>query len=755
MKKLLALVLALVMTLSLAMVGTNAAFKDADKINNQEAVDVMALVGVLKGDENGNFNPADKIHRDAAAKIISYLKLGDGETADAIPGSESFTDVAVSNWAAGYIAYCATEGIINGDGAGHFFPANNVTGYEFGKMLLVVLGYNPGVDGLTGENWQVNTAKLMKQKGLLTGVTTAASQAITREEAAQMAFNALKANMVEGDAGTTVTVGGVPVTTGGSKSKDIEPAVKLMADLYPGLECNEKSSNVDAFGRQLRTWTLNKNAKTAVTVPASNADLSYVGMVSGKTLLADLGLKANATIASDKITITKNNKAISSKTVDKDATNIFNSKHSEVEVYDNGDGTYDVIVVEYKFGNVSTVNTKEGTITVAGKTFKATGYEKGDAVLYTEADGEIQSVQTPKAIDGKVTALTPYSSYDRVTINGENYNADSDKAPLKMKGTFYQSVDSYIVGYDEENVEAPAELYAYVYSIIETGSSKVSEDGFESDTKTLTAYYVDGDGVTGKAVVNAKDTRIKNASKPGEGDTGVYQYSLTANGEFKTESDKLAPATVVVNKDTKKIGSDFLSSKTEFVFVDTADSKLTVSTKTGYKNVDISDKAVVIANKDKVVTVFVMAKAAAEKSDAMYAFLKSTKATQTLDAKDNIVYNYTVIADGKETKLVGDKDTFASFEAGQYFEYTLKDGKLDTVTKVAADITGAEYVETIDDYIVYKTGKTVDLASGCVILDGEDNFKATTLEKGDEISIYLNSKGAAEMIVVTKNFVEE
>ena len=46
MKKLLALVLALVMSMSLVTI-SNAAFKDADKIDYKEAVDVMNAVGVF------------------------------------------------------------------------------------------------------------------------------------------------------------------------------------------------------------------------------------------------------------------------------------------------------------------------------------------------------------------------------------------------------------------------------------------------------------------------------------------------------------------------------------------------------------------------------------------------------------------------------------------------------------------------------------------------------------------------------------
>ena len=69
MKKLLALVLALVMSMSLVTI-SNAAFKDADKIDYKEAVDVMNAVGVFIGDEKGNFNAKENLTREQAAKII-------------------------------------------------------------------------------------------------------------------------------------------------------------------------------------------------------------------------------------------------------------------------------------------------------------------------------------------------------------------------------------------------------------------------------------------------------------------------------------------------------------------------------------------------------------------------------------------------------------------------------------------------------------------------------------------------------------
>ena len=73
MKKLLALVLALVMTLGLATVSTNAKlsdFPDAKSINFDEAAAVMNAVGVFMGDQNGEFRPEAQLTRAEAATIL-------------------------------------------------------------------------------------------------------------------------------------------------------------------------------------------------------------------------------------------------------------------------------------------------------------------------------------------------------------------------------------------------------------------------------------------------------------------------------------------------------------------------------------------------------------------------------------------------------------------------------------------------------------------------------------------------------------
>ena len=76
MKKFLSLVLALTMALSLVTVSAGAAdFEDDGDITYQEAVNVIAGIGVVDGYSDGTFNPDGVLTRGAAAKIICNLNF--------------------------------------------------------------------------------------------------------------------------------------------------------------------------------------------------------------------------------------------------------------------------------------------------------------------------------------------------------------------------------------------------------------------------------------------------------------------------------------------------------------------------------------------------------------------------------------------------------------------------------------------------------------------------------------------------------
>ena len=133
MKKLLALVLALVMSMSLA-VTSNAAFKDADKVEHKEAVDMMTALGVINGMPDGSFNPDGNVTRAEMAKMISIIALGNVDAAAFIGTSTDLTDIS-GHWAEGFIKYCYSQGVIAGKGNGIFDPNANVTAVEAAKML--------------------------------------------------------------------------------------------------------------------------------------------------------------------------------------------------------------------------------------------------------------------------------------------------------------------------------------------------------------------------------------------------------------------------------------------------------------------------------------------------------------------------------------------------------------------------------------------------------------------------------------------
>ncbi|MCB6900376.1 S-layer homology domain-containing protein [bacterium 210917-DFI.7.65] len=236
LKKVLSLVLALAMALSLmtaAFAADASDYKDYSKVTYKEAVDVMTAAGIFNGGDGNNFNPDATLNREQAAKIITYMLVGQ-DAADKLTASIApYADVAATRWSAGSIAYCTNEGIIAGDGNGRFNPTDPVTGTQFAKMLLVALGYDPQIEQLVGNSWAINVSKLaLGDADLDDGMEEIAlSVNLTREQAAQMAFNAMQATLVEyeDNGGKIELPGGIVIVTDPSKATPVTSKVKADA----------------------------------------------------------------------------------------------------------------------------------------------------------------------------------------------------------------------------------------------------------------------------------------------------------------------------------------------------------------------------------------------------------------------------------------------------------------------------------------------------------------------------------------------
>ena len=189
MKRLFALLLALVLLVSatpLAGAFTDDAGMDD---NYKTAVEEMAQQKIISGFTDGSFKPEATLTRAQAAKILCVLLEG-AEKAETLTKTETgFSDVPASHWAAKYVAYCVDKGIVAGVGGGRFDPDGELSGAAFAKMLLVAYGGDSAE--FTGEGWVTNVQKALPDGFLNNRLKKIGVRALPRQEAAQMAWNAL------------------------------------------------------------------------------------------------------------------------------------------------------------------------------------------------------------------------------------------------------------------------------------------------------------------------------------------------------------------------------------------------------------------------------------------------------------------------------------------------------------------------------------------------------------------------------------
>ncbi len=176
-----------------ATVFAGAAFTDQSSIKvNSKVIDTLTEKNVIKGFEDGSFQPDKAVTRAEMAKMIYVLRTNGGTSAAtyAEKMSTNFNDVN-NHWASGYIKYCYAYGIVAGKSSMVFAPDAPVTTVEAAKMLLVYSGVDAAQSGLTGAQWKANTMKLADQDGLLKGVEADIDAPLPRQYAAQMIYNEL------------------------------------------------------------------------------------------------------------------------------------------------------------------------------------------------------------------------------------------------------------------------------------------------------------------------------------------------------------------------------------------------------------------------------------------------------------------------------------------------------------------------------------------------------------------------------------
>lgn len=301
-KKVLALVLVLATLLGLATMASATEYKDADKIaaDYDEAVKVLDLIETMQGYPNGEFRPTANITREEAAKLIAIFDNKDADISTYYTSINPFADEK-GRWGESYVGYGYRAGIIAGMNATTFAPTANVTGTQFLKMALVTLGYDQEAEGFVGSSWAVNVLALARKLDLIDGLADGwkPEADLTRQEAAQILLNTLKADTVEyaqeaksANWKPTENKDGV-WTFGGKLYLTVAGAVKTGNKLYKDFKL-AKDVSEDAFMRPYTKWVYDKDDDKTVEVMDS-PKATFTTKFNACELLVALGVKENDT----------------------------------------------------------------------------------------------------------------------------------------------------------------------------------------------------------------------------------------------------------------------------------------------------------------------------------------------------------------------------------------------------------------------------------------------------------------------------
>ncbi|WP_162611086.1 S-layer homology domain-containing protein [Flavonifractor sp. An91] len=723
LKRVLSLGLASVMLMGMMVVGAGAAskdFTDASEIKNVEAVDVMVALGVLEGGDKGDFQPNSILTREQAAKIICYMLLGTENAEKLATSGAVFSDVAADRWSAPYIGYCVNLGILAGDGQGHFFPEGKLTGAAFAKMLLVALGYDPAIEKYTGNEWTINVAGDAIEAGIAPKGLVLTDD-LSRQDAAQMAFQTLSANMVKyANKGTEITnADGSKIVIGATPAEAVQVAGETLSNNYDrratdaaGLgyqqfcekyfsDLTKQGGTPDDFGRAADyAWKLNNDdvytaaqeASVVFTAATSeddvlkaikgysfkNSDNTYTKVIDKATpvtgdpaAVGDLDLGNNAAIVPAVKALTDNGKVVE----------IFADSDKKVT---------DVIVITYTVGEVTKVSTnKDGDVTYtisngAGAKVNYADPDKTDTIVLN-GEVAVDDVVTFTLQNNKLYVYTTTSfngaqsayntSKNTITVEGETYtvatgvkkNASSYLSisdfgnSNKADNTYYVDQYGYVV---KSTARAASTDYAYIVSAY--GSLDSSIDGKTPYVEvravladgTVSVYQVATEKKSGNWYLKGTNTQIDvTSSSTVQG----FANGLVTTGVYGYTLDGN-----VMTLET--LGTTLADGSTTLVNYKASDSILKNETSVG------SDKGTVLLNKDVTIVIYdddaKTAKVVTGTSNLGSTALDSYKAV--VSGSSNTVGTASIVFDTVTNGVVAESSDYAFIDASKYS--TILDG---------------------------------------------------------------------------------
>ncbi len=197
-RKALTILITFIITTSAIVYADSSYIKDLDKSSSYARPSIAYLIqsGIVKGDENGYFNPSKPITR---AEMVTLLARVLNLDTSIVITQSTFKDVGKNNWASKYVEAAYKEGIVTGVSSTEFKPDNLVTREEMAAMFVRALKLIEkdtaveliNINGFDDKSkispWAQKEVEIAIEAGLMNGVssnTFAPQNQAIREQAA-------------------------------------------------------------------------------------------------------------------------------------------------------------------------------------------------------------------------------------------------------------------------------------------------------------------------------------------------------------------------------------------------------------------------------------------------------------------------------------------------------------------------------------------------------------------------------------------
>lgn len=590
----------------LSMFGTAFAYNVPEDVAGtvyEESAELLGALGIMVGDEDGEFRPDDTIIRSEFAKIAVHA-LGLEDVAETSKEASTFPDVVEGHWATGYINVAANQGIIIGDDVGTFRPDDVINYAEAVTILIRVLGHEPSA--LSKGAFPTGFLVVGNEIGLTKGVSASANSEISRGSVARMTYNALTIKLMERTGfGDDVSYEVVDKTLLADKLNVQKSNGLVQANAHTSLTGSSslKKNEVNIGGEVYKIGETNADKLLGhhVTFYYQEDDNS-----SDKTLLVVRTNEAKTTLitipAENLVSVTTdgNSQTVVKYWVDKEndsettedilsstAKLIYNGKGETFDIeklsptsgalnlIDNdGDDIYDIAqVTEYENHVVEDISTaahaiydKYGKATLTldpdnkNVHFELTDVNGNDVALEDLKEWDVLAVA--KSTDGKLIDLTLVreSVEGRITgkndtkffIEGKGYEVAANYTAtisLNDQGIFYLDIDGRIAAID--TTKKASNNYAYLVSA-KTGTSfddVLDIKLFNANGETVTLETTEKIRFNGTANQTA-DTVLAALKSDGEVVQQLIAFETNANNkinEITLATDKTGTGEIVKN----------------------------------------------------------------------------------------------------------------------------------------------------------------------------------------------------------------